>query len=143
PHRLPLQARVRRCTRGCMALHRAGLAEQRSSNRALLLSLAHGAFLHPLGQAGSYVQATKRPHSASTHSSQGLCRQPNTPSIPHPADNKVNIRVQTTGDPAIDVFKDGLQDLIVMCQHVRGTFDNAVVDFRSKVPAQQMDIDSK
>lgn len=33
--------------------------------------------------------------------------------------------------------------LIVMCQHVRGTFDNAVVDFRSKVPAQQMDIDSK
>jgi DNA-directed RNA polymerase I and III subunit RPAC2 len=47
------------------------------------------------------------------------------------------------GDPAIDVFKDGLQDLIVMCQHVRGTFDNAVVDFRSKVPAQQMDIDSK
>ncbi|XP_052136398.1 uncharacterized protein LOC127754843 [Oryza glaberrima] len=64
-------------------------------------------------------------------------------SIPRPADNKVNIRVQTTGDPAIDVFKDGLQDLIVMCQHVRGTFDNAVVDFRSKVPAQQMDIDSK
>uniref|UniRef100_A0A0E0R5W6 Uncharacterized protein n=1 Tax=Oryza rufipogon TaxID=4529 RepID=A0A0E0R5W6_ORYRU len=82
-----------------MALHRAGLAEQRSSNRALLLSLAHGAFLHPLGQAGSYVQATKRPHR----------------------------------DPAIDVFKDGLQDLIVMCQHVRGTFDNAVVDFRSKI----------
>uniref|UniRef100_A0A0E0MDX2 DNA-directed RNA polymerases I and III subunit RPAC2 n=1 Tax=Oryza punctata TaxID=4537 RepID=A0A0E0MDX2_ORYPU len=55
-------------------------------------------------------------------------------SIPHPADNKVNIRVQTTGDPANDVFKDALQDLIVMCQHVRGTFDNAVVDFRSKCP---------
>uniref|UniRef100_A0A0D9XQE6 DNA-directed RNA polymerases I and III subunit RPAC2 n=1 Tax=Leersia perrieri TaxID=77586 RepID=A0A0D9XQE6_9ORYZ len=63
-------------------------------------------------------------------------------SIPHPADNKVNIRVQTTGDPAKDVFKDALQDLIVMCQHVRGTFDNAVVDHRSNISAQQMDIDS-
>lgn len=30
------------------------------------------------------------------------------------------------GDPAKDVLKDALQDLIVMCQHVRKTFDNAV-----------------
>ncbi|KAL5206319.1 hypothetical protein ABZP36_034528 [Zizania latifolia] len=39
-------------------------------------------------------------------------------SIPHPADNKVNIRVQTTGDSAKDVLKDSLQDLMVMCQHM-------------------------
>ncbi|XP_047049180.1 DNA-directed RNA polymerases I and III subunit RPAC2-like [Lolium rigidum] len=62
-------------------------------------------------------------------------------SIPHPADNKVNIRVQTTGDPAKDVMVDALQDLMVMCQHARGTFDTAVVDFRSKQPAERMDID--
>nr|CAD1824551.1 unnamed protein product [Ananas comosus var. bracteatus] len=53
-------------------------------------------------------------------------------SIPHPSDNKVNIRVQTTGDPAKDVLKDGLQDLMVMCQHVTTTFENAVAEFRAK-----------
>ncbi|KAG8051262.1 hypothetical protein GUJ93_ZPchr0009g475 [Zizania palustris] len=62
-------------------------------------------------------------------------------SIPHPADNKVNIRVQTTGDPAKDVLKDSLQDLMIMCQHVRGTFDNAVSDFRQNKTAEGMDID--
>ncbi|TVU25844.1 hypothetical protein EJB05_28354 [Eragrostis curvula] len=64
-------------------------------------------------------------------------------SIPHPADNKVNIRVQTTGDPAKDVLKDSLQDLMVMCQHIRGTFDNAVADYRSNKPAEPMDVDPK
>ncbi|CAL4981484.1 unnamed protein product [Urochloa decumbens] len=63
-------------------------------------------------------------------------------SIPHPADKKVNIRVQTTGDPAKDVLKDALQDLMVMCQHVRGTFDNAVANHRA-TKAEQMDIDRK
>ncbi|CAO2141399.1 unnamed protein product [Urochloa humidicola] len=64
-------------------------------------------------------------------------------SIPHPAEKKVNIRVQTTGDPAKDVLKDALQDLMVMCQHVRGTFDNAVANHRATKPAEQMDIDQK
>uniref|UniRef100_A0A0A9GLL5 DNA-directed RNA polymerases I and III subunit RPAC2 n=1 Tax=Arundo donax TaxID=35708 RepID=A0A0A9GLL5_ARUDO len=64
-------------------------------------------------------------------------------SIPHPADNKVNIRVQTTGDPAKDVLKDALQDLMAMCQHVRGTFDNTVADYRANKPAEQMDVDQK
>ncbi|XP_042418841.1 DNA-directed RNA polymerases I and III subunit RPAC2-like isoform X2 [Zingiber officinale] len=43
-------------------------------------------------------------------------------SIPHPSDNKVNIRVQTTGDPAKEVLKDALENLTRMCQHVRSTF---------------------
>ncbi|XP_039835905.1 DNA-directed RNA polymerases I and III subunit RPAC2-like [Panicum virgatum] len=62
-------------------------------------------------------------------------------SIPHPSENRVNIRVQTTGDPAKDVLKDSLQDLMVMCQHIRGTFDTAVADFRGNKPADAMDID--
>ncbi|KAJ4732681.1 DNA-directed RNA polymerase II subunit RPB11 [Rhynchospora pubera] len=33
-------------------------------------------------------------------------------SIPHPSDNNVNIRVQTTGDSAKDVLKDALHDLV-------------------------------
>ncbi|KAF7121390.1 hypothetical protein RHSIM_Rhsim13G0075300 [Rhododendron simsii] len=51
-------------------------------------------------------------------------------SIPHPADARVNIRVQTTGDPASEVFKDACQDLMLMCQHVRSTFDQVVADFK-------------
>ncbi|XAR60682.1 DNA-directed RNA polymerase [Bertholletia excelsa] len=51
-------------------------------------------------------------------------------SIPHPADACVNIRVQTTGDPASEVLKDGCQDLMLKCQHVRSSFDQAVADFK-------------
>ncbi|XP_020219417.1 DNA-directed RNA polymerases I and III subunit RPAC2 isoform X1 [Cajanus cajan] len=51
-------------------------------------------------------------------------------SIPHPSDNRVNIRVQTTGDPAREVLNDACQDLMLMCQHVRSTFDKAVSDFK-------------
>ncbi|KAE9590259.1 hypothetical protein Lal_00028075 [Lupinus albus] len=53
-------------------------------------------------------------------------------SIPHPSDNRVNIRVQTTGDPAREVLKDGSQELMRMCQNVRSTFGKAVSDFKIK-----------
>ncbi|KAK7376833.1 hypothetical protein VNO80_02250 [Phaseolus coccineus] len=53
-------------------------------------------------------------------------------SIPHPSENRVNIRVQTTGDPASEVLKDACQDLMLMCQHVRGTFDKVVSDFKKQ-----------
>ncbi|AES77837.1 putative DNA-directed RNA polymerase [Medicago truncatula] len=52
-------------------------------------------------------------------------------SIPHPSENRVNVRVQTTGDPASEVLKDGCQDLMLMCQHVRSTFGKAVNDFKT------------
>lgn len=32
-------------------------------------------------------------------------------SVPHPYEPKLNIRLQTRGKPAIEVLKDGLQDL--------------------------------
>ncbi|XP_010909977.1 uncharacterized protein [Elaeis guineensis] len=63
-------------------------------------------------------------------------------SIPHPSDNKVNIRIQTTGDTAKDVLKDALQNLMVMCQHVRTTFDKAVADYETNQPSEHMNIDT-
>jgi DNA-directed RNA polymerases I and III subunit RPAC2 len=51
--------------------------------------------------------------------------------------------VLLAGEPAKDVLKDALQDLMVMCQHLRGTFDNTVTDYRSNKSAEQMDIDPK
>ncbi|KAJ0726710.1 putative DNA-directed RNA polymerase, RBP11-like dimerization domain-containing protein [Helianthus annuus] len=52
-------------------------------------------------------------------------------SIPHPSEARVNIRVQTTGDPAKEVLKDSCQDLMMICQHVRSTFDQVVADFKN------------
>jgi len=51
--------------------------------------------------------------------------------------------VLLAGDPAKYVLKDALQDLMVMCQHVRGTFDNAVANHRAKKLEEQMVIDQK
>ncbi|KAL8493408.1 hypothetical protein ACS0TY_024571 [Phlomoides rotata] len=54
-------------------------------------------------------------------------------SIPHPSDARVNIRVQTTGDAASEVLKDSCQDLMLVCQHVTSTFDQAVMEFKNRV----------
>eukprot|EP00850_Spirogloea_muscicola_P000753 SM000003S10998 [mRNA] locus=s3:247137:247838:+ [translate_table: standard] len=53
-------------------------------------------------------------------------------SVPHPSEARVNVRVQTTGDPAQDVFKDALEDLASICDFVRATFEDAVADFKRK-----------
>ncbi|GMI97147.1 RNApolymerase 14 kDa subunit [Hibiscus trionum] len=63
-------------------------------------------------------------------------------SIPHPSEARVNIRVQTTGDPASEVLKDACQDLMLMCRHVRSTFDKAVEDFKASNAVKAMKIDS-
>ncbi|KAJ8751365.1 hypothetical protein K2173_016561 [Erythroxylum novogranatense] len=58
-------------------------------------------------------------------------------SIPHPSDARVNIRVQTTGDPAKEVLNDACQNLMLMCQHVRSTFDDAVAKFKENNPVEE------
>ncbi|KAK6151515.1 hypothetical protein DH2020_014150 [Rehmannia glutinosa] len=61
-------------------------------------------------------------------------------SIPHPSDARANIRVQTTGDLARDVLKDSCQDLMLVCQHVRSTVDQAVMEFKNKQWVESMTI---
>ncbi|KAL3643609.1 hypothetical protein CASFOL_014424 [Castilleja foliolosa] len=61
-------------------------------------------------------------------------------SIPHPADARVNLRVQTTGETAREVLVDSCQDLMLVCQHVRSTVDQAVMLFKSKQGVESMDI---
>ncbi|CAE6019877.1 unnamed protein product [Arabidopsis lyrata] len=51
--------------------------------------------------------------------------------IPHPSLEQVNIRVQTTGDPAREVFKDACQELMQMNRHVRSVFDKAVTEYKA------------
>lgn len=38
---------------------------------------------------------------------------------------------KTAGDPSREVLKDSSQDLMLMCQHVRSTFDQAVASFKN------------
>uniref|UniRef100_A0A2P2JKY8 DNA-directed RNA polymerases I and III subunit RPAC2 n=1 Tax=Rhizophora mucronata TaxID=61149 RepID=A0A2P2JKY8_RHIMU len=57
-------------------------------------------------------------------------------SIPHPSNARVNIRVQTTGDPAREVLKDSCQNLMSMCQHVRSLFDESVAEFKKSNPTE-------
>ncbi|EOA28142.1 hypothetical protein CARUB_v10024331mg [Capsella rubella] len=52
--------------------------------------------------------------------------------IPHPSHEKVNIRVQTTGDPASEVFKDACQELMQINRHVRSVFDKAVTAYKAE-----------
>ncbi|CAD5319857.1 unnamed protein product [Arabidopsis thaliana] len=52
--------------------------------------------------------------------------------IPHPSLEQVNIRVQTTGDPAREVFKDACQELMQMNRHVRSVFDKAVAEYKAE-----------
>ena len=56
-------------------------------------------------------------------------------SVPHPAEPKMNLRLQTVGPPATEVFLDSLSTIYQVGEHVLTTFDAAVADYRQK--AQQ------
>ncbi|CAM9423763.1 unnamed protein product, partial [Chrysoparadoxa australica] len=47
-------------------------------------------------------------------------------SVPHPSEPKMNIRLQTHGEPAVKVLKQGLDDLTTICDSVKGALDEAV-----------------
>ncbi|RAL37394.1 hypothetical protein DM860_000088 [Cuscuta australis] len=64
-------------------------------------------------------------------------------SIPHPSEARVNIRVQTTGDPAVEVLKDACHDLMLMCEHTRSTFDQALAKFKSEKGMKAMKLGKK
>ncbi|KAL1195699.1 DNA-directed RNA polymerases II, IV and V subunit 11 [Cardamine amara subsp. amara] len=79
---------------------------------------------HTLGNALRYV----------------LCQDPRvttaTYNIQHPSLERVSIQVQTTGDPAREVFRDGCQELMLMNRHVRTVFDKAVAKFKVEEAAR-------
>jgi DNA-directed RNA polymerase I and III subunit RPAC2 len=49
-------------------------------------------------------------------------------SVPHPAENKMRIRIQAKkGENIIDIMKQGLDDLTQWCFNVERAFDEAMV----------------
>lgn len=53
-------------------------------------------------------------------------------SIPHPSEEKVNLRIQTYGKPATDVLRKGLKDLNSVCEHVLRTFESSINDHKRR-----------
>ena len=52
-------------------------------------------------------------------------------SVPHPAEAKMNLRLQTSGKPATDVLLDALSTTHQVGEHVLETFENAVNEYRA------------
>ena len=52
--------------------------------------------------------------------------------IPHPSENKVNLRIQTNKSmTALDALEKGLKDLKQLCIHVKQTFAKAVDEYET------------
>eukprot|EP00879_Flechtneria_rotunda_P008803 GHRR01009221.1.p3 GENE.GHRR01009221.1~~GHRR01009221.1.p3 ORF type:complete len:109 (+),score=25.96 GHRR01009221.1:1331-1657(+) len=56
-------------------------------------------------------------------------------SIPHPTEDVVNIRVQTTGEiTAAQALTNACEECIKVCSHVNGVFDNAITAYKQQNP---------
>jgi DNA-directed RNA polymerase I and III subunit RPAC2 len=51
-------------------------------------------------------------------------------SVPHPAEAKMNLRLQTVGPPATEVLLDALSTVHQVGEHVLSTFDAAIAKHR-------------
>ncbi|XP_071554424.1 DNA-directed RNA polymerases I and III subunit RPAC2 [Temnothorax nylanderi] len=51
--------------------------------------------------------------------------------VPHPAEKRVHLNIQTTGENVIEVLKRGLHDLEKMCDHTLETFDKSYEKYKS------------
>lgn len=45
--------------------------------------------------------------------------------MPHPSEALINLRLQTKSQPAVDVFRQGLQNLVGVATHIEATFMRA------------------
>ena len=57
-------------------------------------------------------------------------------SVPHPAEAKTNLRVQTVGPPATEVLLEALSTVHQICEHVLTTFDDALAEYRRDNPPE-------
>ena len=45
----------------------------------------------------------------------------------------MNLRLQTVGAPAVEVLKDGLHEMVEICNLLDHTLDTAVADYQARV----------
>ena len=59
-------------------------------------------------------------------------------SVPHPAEPKMNLRLQTVGPPATQVLHEALGNLYQVSEHVLKTFEAAVAKHRTEQGAPEV-----
>lgn len=52
-------------------------------------------------------------------------------SIPHPSEDIMNIRVETTGKPAVELFQKAVRDLRAMAEHMKVSFHDDVTAYQN------------
>ncbi|XP_012268216.1 probable DNA-directed RNA polymerases I and III subunit RPAC2 [Athalia rosae] len=52
--------------------------------------------------------------------------------VPHPAETKMHFRIQAKSGRAVDVLRQGLEDLEKVCEHTTEAFESAWDSFRNK-----------
>jgi len=52
--------------------------------------------------------------------------------VPHPAETKMNFRIQTFKGSAVEALKKGLEDLEDVCDHTIQLFEHEVKEFKSQ-----------
>jgi len=76
----------------------------------------------PLKWAGSYCQQNA-----------WFCYSPDVSfcgyTVPHPSENKINFRIQTSGEPAIEILRRGLKDLEEHYAYIAKEFKSEVEKF--------------
>eukprot|EP01095_Lingulamoeba_sp_RSL-Kostka_P005893 TRINITY_DN1795_c0_g1_i1.p1 TRINITY_DN1795_c0_g1~~TRINITY_DN1795_c0_g1_i1.p1 ORF type:complete len:110 (+),score=35.93 TRINITY_DN1795_c0_g1_i1:139-468(+) len=58
--------------------------------------------------------------------------------IPHPAENKLNLRIQTKNYPTNEVLHSALDELTEMCQHILDTFSEEVDNYNKNSISNNM-----
>ncbi|KAL3690261.1 hypothetical protein R1sor_016570 [Riccia sorocarpa] len=95
-------------------------------------------------QTGSTFALTEEDHTLGNSLRYILNKDPRVSfvgyTVPHPAEERVHLRVQTTGASARSVLRHSLQDLISVCEHVRVTFDKAVEDEKALQGVKEMSV---
>ncbi|XP_071480449.1 DNA-directed RNA polymerases I and III subunit RPAC2-like [Diadema setosum] len=54
-------------------------------------------------------------------------------SVPHPTENRINLRIQTKGSPAAAAFTRGLSNLSDVCDHIQETFKDSVQKYKDRM----------
>ncbi|XP_014204858.1 probable DNA-directed RNA polymerases I and III subunit RPAC2 [Copidosoma floridanum] len=53
--------------------------------------------------------------------------------VPHPAESKMHFRIQAKKGRAIDILRQGLEDLSKVCDHTVHTFEMAMEDYQDQM----------
>ncbi|XP_073999904.1 RNA polymerases I and III subunit AC2 l(2)37Cg [Rhodnius prolixus] len=57
--------------------------------------------------------------------------------IPHPAEAKMHLRIQSSGPKALDILQKGLKDLEKLCDFTLMKFDQSMTEYKDNITVEQ------